>query len=51
MKAETKELPVTARLPAEWVHRLEAMAAAEDRTRSAEIRRAVRVYLERSEKA
>jgi len=40
------DLLVSARLPVEDVKALEAMAKAEDRTRSAELRRAVRVYLE-----
>ncbi len=46
MSDKVKELPITARLPVEDVRDLEKLAKASDRTRSAEVRRAVRIYLD-----
>jgi predicted transcriptional regulator len=46
MSAKVKELPITARLPVRDVRQLEKLAKASDRTRSAEVRRAVRTYLD-----
>ncbi len=46
MSAKVKELPITARLPVKDVRDLEKLAKASDRTRSAEVRRAVRIYLD-----
>lgn len=44
---DPEELPVTARLPMPDVRKLEELAAQGDRSRSAEVRRAVREYVER----
>lgn len=46
-----KELPVTARLPEADVRELEEMAKASDRSRAAELRRAVRAYLDNAKAA
>lgn len=47
-----EELPITARLPMPDVEKLEKLAAEGDRSRSAEVRRAVREYVEKhTEKA
>lgn len=50
-EVEVKELPVTARLPEEDVKELERLAKEGDRTRSAELRRAVRAYLDAAKEA
>jgi len=44
-----KSVPVYTRLPAEVADRLEKAAVAADRTLAAEMRRAVRIYLETQE--
>ena len=41
------ELPITARLPLPDVEKLERLAQQSDRTRSAEVRRAIREYVEK----
>lgn len=47
MSGEVVEVPVTARIPQADKDRLEELAARSDRSRSAEVRRAIREYLER----
>lgn len=45
---KSKDMFVSATIPPEHVASLEKLAADSDRTRSAEIRRAIREYLERN---
>lgn len=47
--SKVEETPITARLPVPDVQKLEELAAQGDRSRSAEVRRAVREYVERHE--
>jgi predicted transcriptional regulator len=47
MSEPVVEVPVTARIPEADKASLEALAAKADRSRSAEVRRAIREYIER----
>lgn len=47
--SRVEETPITARLPVPDVEKLEKLAAESDRSRSAEVRRAVREYVEKHE--
>lgn len=50
MSGEKNETFVSAKLPVADVRQLEKLATRADRTRSAELRRAVREYIEREER-